>query len=222
MIHDPEDKHSTGPLPGKILLDANLTSEAMQSRLSDGFSIVHIASHFVLQPGSDKSYLLLGAPDAAKENGRRLTYADLSNDAGYRFDGVQLLTLSACETGTSGGSRLTDGKEIDALGELAESKGAKSVLATLWPVSDASTAEFMADFYRKWMRNSPTRKVQALQQAQVSMMQSDRPDATHAACRPDLARGSALAETVSVKGGAKPRLSHPYYWAPFVLIGNWQ
>jgi CHAT domain-containing protein len=221
IIHDPEDKKSTGPLPGKILLNAHFTAEAMQSELDSGFPVVHIASHFVLQPGSDKSYLLLGGTDPTNSHSRRLTYADLSNDAGYRFDGVQLLTLSACETGTSGGARLTDGKEIDALGELAESKGAKAVLATLWPVSDASTAEFMAGFYRRWMTKSETPKVQALQQAQLNMLEGNRLDTSHAACRSAVTRGSTMLDPVS-QTGPHPKLSHPYYWAPFVLIGNWQ
>jgi CHAT domain-containing protein len=46
--------------------------------------------------------------------------------------------------------------------------GARSVLASLWPVADASTAELMRAFYRARQTGLPT--AEALQQAQRALL----------------------------------------------------
>jgi CHAT domain-containing protein len=67
--------------------------------------VVHIASHFRFQPGNEmQSYLLLG-------DGRHLSLAELKS-AGNLFRGVQLLTLSACNTG------MGDGTEVEVSGRF--------------------------------------------------------------------------------------------------------
>ena len=53
---------------------------------------------------------------------------------------LRLLVLSACET-ASGDSRATLG-----LAGVAVQAGARSTLATLWPVVDESTAQVMGEF----------------------------------------------------------------------------
>jgi len=62
------------------------------------------------------------------------------------FRDVQLLILSACETGAQRPD--ATGKEIDAFAELAQRLGANSVMASLWSVLDHSTADLMKAFYR--------------------------------------------------------------------------
>jgi CHAT domain-containing protein len=208
IIHDPEDEKSKGPLTGKILIDDKFTSTMMAASLHNQYPIVHIASHFVLEPGSDQSYLLLGAEDDASRPGSgRLTFAELRDNPEYTFDNVQLLTLSACQTGTSAGPGGENGMEIDGLGDLAEEKGAKAVLATLWPVNDFSTGKFMVDFYRLWTTSPNTSKVGALRQAQVNLLRNEQPNVGRLKC---------------AKSTLKASFTHPYYWAPFILIGNWQ
>ena len=55
-----------------------------------------------------------------------------------------MLTLSACNTALADAAA---GREIEGLGTLAQNRGAKGVLATLWLVSNASTAELMGRLY---------------------------------------------------------------------------
>jgi len=62
------------------------------------------------------------------------------------FSGVDLLTLSACNTATGGTG--ANGKEVEGFGVLAQRQGAKSVIASLWPVADSSTKVLMQEFYR--------------------------------------------------------------------------
>jgi CHAT domain-containing protein len=116
-----------GPvLSGRSLLDEAFTRNAMQSLLRDPYSIVHLATHFVFQPGSKSdSFLLLG-------DGSRLSLSQLET-LNNIFRGVDLVTLSACETGV--GEVDADGREVEGLGVIAQRKGAKAVIATLWPVA---------------------------------------------------------------------------------------
>jgi CHAT domain-containing protein len=76
---------------------------------------------------------------------------------------------------------------------LAQRQGARAVLATLWPVADLSTANFMGRFYRERLaaRSSTT----ALRQTQLAFL--SRNDT------------KALAP-----------FRHPFYWAPYVLMGS--
>ena len=121
-----------GVLAGEIKLNGDFTQQAMRETLLKGYPVVHIASHFRFQPGNEtQSYLLLG-------DGSHLSLAELTTSPNL-FAGVQLLTLSACDTG------MGDGTEVEGFGTLAERQGAKAVIASLWPVADASTKVLMAE-----------------------------------------------------------------------------
>jgi len=203
IFHDANDPQSKGPISGHIYLNHLFDQQTMADQLDidPGYPIVHIASHFVLKPGSDQSYLVLGAEEPGQPDSGRLTYAQMRDSPSFRFDSVQLLTLSACQTGTSPAAHPEDGTEVDALGDLATFRGAKAVMATLWSVNDASTGQFMTDFYKDWTTGSSTPKAEALREAQLDMLHNGSDDA-----------GTAC----------KSSLKHPYFWAPFILIGNWQ
>ena len=211
-MKDAQAQRASGVLPGTILLDGQFTEKAMESQLGGQHAVVHIASHFVFKPGSDEeSYLLLAGKDEGAA-GFHLTVADFRNNPNLALDDTDLLTLSACETGQSGNAG--NGREVDGLGTAAQRKGAKAVISSLWGVNDASTGELMADFYRRWAGGEgKVEKVEALRQAQLDLLLgSVRPhsDAT--------GRGFEAA----AGPGSPPGFAHPYYWAPFVLMGNWR
>jgi CHAT domain-containing protein len=82
-------------MPGKVLLDDAFTEERLQDSLGLNYSVVHIASHFELAPKNDSaSFLLLG-------DGTHLTLERLALIPNL-FANVDLLTLSACNTGMGG------------------------------------------------------------------------------------------------------------------------
>ncbi|MCG3772613.1 MAG: hypothetical protein JW384_03828 [Nitrosomonadaceae bacterium] len=171
-----------GLMPGEVYLDEAFTAIRLKDVSQRKFPLMHVASHFRFSPGTEvNSFLLLG-------DGERLTLGDIRTQ-NYRFDNVDLLTLSACDTG-SGGGRDEQGKEIEGFGVIAQQQGAKAVLATLWPVADESTATLMTDLYRRRQSDSLT-KIEALRQSQMAMM-------------------------------LRTKYAHPYYWAPFILMGNWK
>jgi CHAT domain-containing protein len=192
IFRNEDDPAATGgTLPGKVMLNAQFTKSAMIEALQlQQYKLVHIASHFKLQPGDGKdSYLVLG-------KGEKLTVAQLDAMTSI-FTGVDLLTLSACNTAVGAGSG--NGAEVDGFGEFAQLQGAKAVIATLWSVADASTGLLMRKFYQFRMRDSQplTSKAAALQEAQLALLHREvtAPDRDYA---------------------------HPYFWAPFILIGNWR
>ena len=193
-----------GVLQGHSLLDGQFTRAALDRELMAGFPVVHVASHFQFRPGDEtRSFLLLG-------DGGQLTLADLKS-ADTIFAGVDLLTLSACSTGL-GGARSSDGSEVEGFGVLAQRKGAKSVIASLWPVADGSTGLLMREFYRSRQSEPTMTKIEALRRAQLRLMHGDASADNASPPRTLKAVGQA-----PVSGDYR----HPFYWAPFFLMGNW-
>ncbi len=203
VVRSDQTPGSHGPVPGTILLDDSFTETGMETALDRHPPLVHIASHYVFQVDDDtKSYLLLGGKDTGGQ-GFRLTLADLRDEQRIDFKGIELLTLSGCQTAV--GSKDSDGREIDGLGFTAQKKGAKAVVATLWEVDDSSVGLLMAAFYKLWVTTPGMTKAEALRQAQLALL-----------------HGAAGSPAGPSKPGAASQYANPFYWAPFILIGNWK
>ena len=208
--------NSDGVLPGQSLLNAEFTEKNLKAQLLKGYKVIHIASHFNLNAGdATKSFLLLG-------DGNALTVDEIKNSPLLKFSGVELLTLSACQTAVTG--KDSTGKEIEGFGYVAQQKGAKAILATLWSVADESTQLLMTEFYRLRKENPQMTKAEAIRTAQQAMIEGKlKPTKTGADNR------SGVFMTEENKPNApmfevdknKP-YAHPFYWSPFVLIGNWK
>src|SRR5207302_5731793 len=118
--------------------------------------------------------------------------------------------------------RAGSGGEIEGFATDTQLRGAKATLATLWPVADRSTCEFMKLFYRQHQGEQRLSKAEALRRTQLAFINGTvlPPGALLAMAE---TRGTKLA---AEKAPALPRLrinsySHPYFWAPFILMGNW-
>jgi CHAT domain-containing protein len=201
-----------GILTGKVLLDSAFTESSLRDGLDQGYPIIHIASHFQFTPGSmDDSFLLLG-------DGNRMTLAQIKTK--LNFNAVELLTLSACETALGDDSVAHHGIEVEGLGAIAQQAGAKAVLATLWPVADSSTAVLMRALYQAH-KVDHLDKAEALRQAQLALLSGTAQ--TDGALKGE--RGLTRAGTAQAPGNftVDPRapFAHPFYWAPFILMGNW-
>jgi CHAT domain-containing protein len=106
---------------------------------------------------------------------------------------ASLVTLSACQTGRN---VLGGGDELLGLMRAFLSGGAASVVMTLWAVEDHSTAQLMETFYRHLVNGSG--KGASLRYAQEQFI-----------------RGKHNLSDVQPEVYA-----HPYFWAPFFLVGN--
>lgn len=107
---------------------------------------------------------------------------------------IELLILSACETAAG------DDRAALGLAGIAIRAGARSTLASLFQVNDSSTAELMIRFYQQ-LQDPQLTKAEALRRAQLSFLQP-----------PSSSSEGAL--------GMDER-ARPYFWAPFILVGNW-
>ncbi len=196
--------NATGIYPGKVFLNQQFTKAALEDNIL-GHKIIHIATHGEFKPENPRdSYFLLGTgipyliPDVQ-------ILRDLKD--------VHLVVLSACKTGLGGADQL--GLEVTGISSffMGNRDRAKAVLASLWDVNDASTSLLMQQFYKNLATGNLT-KVEALRQAQLSLLQ-----------------GKLTAKDTLDRAGARryvpgqspvDSFAHPFYWAPFILIGNSQ
>jgi CHAT domain-containing protein/tetratricopeptide (TPR) repeat protein len=223
-----------GVLDGEVLPDTRFTKTTMLAALKQKRPLVHISSHFSFRPGDEgRSFLLLG-------DGTAMTLEEMKQHTDM-FAGVELLTLSACNTAAQ--QTGANGREIDGFAELAQRLGAGSVIATLWPVADNSTPWLMREFYQTLQSGKGLTKVEAFRRAQLALLggtAQTRP-------LPEGQKGSSSAvQIVITADGNKPAgaptrgptvyvaeknaplfkrdemkpFAHPYFWAPFILIGN--
>ncbi len=187
------------------LLDDQFSKTGTLPRM-DNFSVVHFATHAALVRGlAEESFILFG-------NGDRVSMREVEYD--WRMTNVDLIVLSACETGL--GSELGNGEEILGFGYLMQNAGARAAIASLWSVSDGGTQALMNALYTAL--NNRVSAAEALRQAQIALI-------TKNLSAVGGSRGEeAWIEVVSTRTGLPPEvsnnLSHPYYWAPFILIGN--
>jgi CHAT domain-containing protein len=199
-----------------VKLDEQFTELTMLSELRKRHKVVHIASHFQFSPGNEtNSALLLG-------DGTFLSLAQIKSLPNI-FGGVELLTLSACNTATGGSG--ANGREVEGFGVLAQRQGAKAVVASLWPVADTSTKLLMQEFYRAREARSGISKIEALREAQLKLLRGEiTVDTTQSASRKITHEDAKPGEVGHqlFKLDPKAPFAHPYYWAPFILIGNWK
>jgi CHAT domain-containing protein len=120
-------------------------------------NIVHLATHGQFSSKQEDTFLLTWE---GRINVKQLSEL-LRNRENRRA--IDLLVLSACDT-ASGDDRATLG-----LAGLAVKSGARSTLATLWPVKDKAAALVMTHFYEH-LRQPGMTKAEALQKAQVEVL----------------------------------------------------
>ncbi|MBW4444836.1 MAG: CHAT domain-containing protein [Plectolyngbya sp. WJT66-NPBG17] len=166
-------------IPAQVLLDRSFTNQAFQNKIDSTPSpIVHLATHGQFSSNADNTFILTWD---GRINVKQLDQLLRSREG--KLNPIELLVLSACQTATG------DKRAALGMAGVAVRSGARSTLASLWSVSDHSTASLMIQFYRE-LRKPGITKAEALRRAQVGLLHQDS-------------------------------YTSPYYWAPFVLLGNW-
>ncbi len=118
------------------------------------------------------------------------------------------IVLSACR---SGRIKMDAGDEFIGLSSAFIVAGARTVIGTLWPVDDMSTALLMSNFYssRVCGLSSP----RALRRAQLWLRDLTVSE-IHSLVEPNTFENFGLPDNPSYTP-----FGHPYYWAPFFSIG---
>ena len=145
--------------PTRTNLDSQFQLTTVERSMTEGrYSIVHIATHGQFDSDHRTSFLLTYDD--------KMTMNQLEESLSlrrYEQEPIDLLVLSACETAAG------DDRAALGMAGIALKAGARSALASLWFINDASTSELMQDFYRN-LRVENTSKAEALRQAQIDVL----------------------------------------------------
>jgi CHAT domain-containing protein/tetratricopeptide (TPR) repeat protein len=141
--------------------DANETG--FKHTILGDYRIIHLACHGILDmPSPLRSALILSQPDPSKEDGLLQTREiyGLAINAG-------MVVLSACQSGLG---PLEGGEGLMAIARPFFFAGARSLVASLWPINDRATVFFMHEFYRYLVQGRSASE--SLQGAKISMLNS--------------------------------------------------
>ena len=143
------------------LVDSSFTKPTTKTG-TDSHTIIHLATHGSFNTGTpDESFLIFGDSD-------RLTLKEIDT---WVLKGVDLVVLSACETGIGG--KYGDGTEVLGLGYQFQHVGARAVIASLWTVSDGGTQKLMDAFYANLKKGISA--TESLRLAQISLIRGGEP-----------------------------------------------
>jgi CHAT domain-containing protein len=201
----------------QALIGKDANEKAVRARIPSA-RLLHFATHGELSEEAPLSSWI------ALADNEQLTLYELM---GLRMD-AELVVLSACETGQG---QTTGGDDVVGLTRGLLGAGARAALVSLWPVDDVATSLLMGEFYRRLIGGDTS--IIALCKAQncLRSLAPARIDAELAKLGAALkqARSDTTAQTVDrarserhshlAGSAAKLDYSHPYYWAPFVLVG---
>lgn len=187
--------------PGTRLYLGEGATEEQAKSVGRGVRILHFATHGYIDDRTPlDSALVLTIPEElppgrgnAKDNGLLQVWEIFES---MRLD-ADLVVLSACESGLG---RELSGEGMIGLTRAFQYAGARSVVASLWSVSDQVTGELMVRFYRH--RAAGLAKDEALRAAQTELI------------REPVRITSANGEPLEIDASA------PFFWAAFQLFGD--
>ena len=168
----------------KILTGTAATEQSFKSDAEE-FSNIHFATHGLIDNKQPLySHLLLAPTNDEPENDGRLEAREIL-DLKLKAD---LAVLSGCDTANG---QVSAGEGMIGMSWAFFVAGARSMIASQWPVQSASTSQLMQDFYSALQSSSETShqtRAQALRTASLRLMKNRN-------------------------------YKHPFYWAPFMLVG---
>jgi CHAT domain-containing protein len=144
----------------RALFLENFTKRDLIDALTrDQVDVLHLATHASFNGRSDRAFIVA--------NGEIILLSELRQILSQnrtRGDELDLLVLSACETAVG------DDEASMGLAGAAVQAGARSVIASLWPVNDAGTTRLMKSFYERYRSGSS--KSASLREAQLAMIEA--------------------------------------------------
>ena len=148
-----------------LLTGSSATRGAFVREASDA-AVIHVAGHALADSREPRRSSLVLRPDGPRESGA-LSAGAVS---GLDLRGTRLAVLSVCR-GVAGGAA---GREsVSGLAASFLAAGARTVVASLWDASDASTYELMIEFHRRFRAGeSPA---QALRSVQLAVLRRGDP-----------------------------------------------
>ncbi len=181
----------TGAGPRDVKLGAEFTAAALRGAHLDQYRVVHLATHALL-PG-ELSCLpepSIVVSPSAGAPDAGSAFIPASDLLALKLD-ADLVVLSACNTGGPGGAG--GGEALSGLARAFFYAGARGLMVTHWAVDDSAAALTVADSLRRQQGGASS--AASLRGAQLLILEE---------------AGRAL----------PAEFAHPFFWAPFALIGD--
>ncbi|HET8997818.1 MAG TPA: CHAT domain-containing protein, partial [Acetobacteraceae bacterium] len=175
------------------LLGAAFTVPAVMRLPLDNYRILQFSTHALLPTDlrcQNQPAIVTSNPAGATDAKNALL---TSADVMQLKLDADLVILSACNTGGPGGS--TAGESLSGLARSFFYAGARSLLVTHWDVNDQVAAFLVADTLARMRQNPALGVTGALRDAELSML-------------------------AQAGKGLPPEIAHPFFWAPFAVIGD--
>jgi CHAT domain-containing protein/tetratricopeptide (TPR) repeat protein len=175
------------------LLGPAFTADAvLKARLKD-YRILQFSTHALL-PAELRCQSEPAIVTSAPANATNASGALLTASAVVGLDlDADLVILSACNSGGPGGT--TAGESLSGLARAFFYAGARSLEVTHWSVNDQVAAFLVADTLRRMRENPNLGIAGALRDAQLAML-------------------------ADAGKGLPAEIAHPFFWAPFAVIGE--
>ncbi|MDZ8066890.1 MAG: CHAT domain-containing protein [Nostoc sp. DedQUE08] len=186
-------KNATG-VTATLIQDEKFTRNLFNQKFNDSpFQIVHLATHGQFSSNPEDTFILTASSNSTKDSSFLSDGKVRLKDFDAMFRTRELNRADAIELLILSACETASGDDRATLGiaGTAVKAGARSAIASLWSLDDESSQTFIKNFY-KAITKTQTSRAEALRQAQLALLQAqDGP------------------------------YTHPRYWAPFLLIGNW-
>ncbi len=182
-----------GASPAEALLGPAFTVPGVKRAPLKDVRILHFATHALLPAElrcQAEPAIVTSAPAGSPDASGSLLTASAILELDLDAD---IVILSACNSGGPGGT--TAGESLSGLARSFFYAGARSLLVTHWSVNDQIAAYLVADSLRRLRDVPPLGITGAMRAAQLGML--------------DEAGKAFVAE-----------IAHPFYWAPFAVIGE--
>lgn len=176
------------------LLGSAFTVPNVEKADLSGFRILHFATHALLPselPCAREPAIVTSPPaDAHSARQAMLTTSDITN---LKLN-ANLVVLSACNTG--GGDGRAGGEALSGLARAFFFAGARALMVTQWAVNDQVSSYLVATAMQHVAAADENGAAASLRSAQLGLIDS------------------------AGTGGLPSKLADPFYWAPFVVIGD--
>ncbi|MEC4990692.1 MAG: CHAT domain-containing protein, partial [Oscillatoria sp. PMC 1068.18] len=167
----------------KILLNDKFLKKTIQDEIANQpYSVVHLATHGQFSSDPESTFII-SHKDRIQINEIKNIFRNREKN---QPNPIHLLVLSACETATG------DSRAALGIAGISIQAGARSTIASLFPVNDLSTSLLMRNFYTALKEDNLT-KAEALRRSQLALLSNNNKE-----------------------------YAKPYYWSPFILIGDWR
>jgi CHAT domain-containing protein len=184
----------SGARPDAVRLGAAFTASALRAQRLEQYRVLHIATHALMSSELRclrEPSLMVSPPPGAPDASAAFVPASALLELKLDAD---LVILSACNTGTTPGGSALGGEGLSALARASFFAGARGVLATHWVLNDRAASRMVADLLERQGAEGQS-SAAALRRAQLDLLDQ---------------AGNRLPEV----------WAHPYYWAPFALLGD--